>query len=61
MKAYASQQRVNLLPVKRIEILKVGLVMLQVLWREDLVKHITFEFTEFDEATCNDILGKLVN
>ena len=29
--------------------------------REDLVKHITSEFTEFDEATCNDILGKLVN
>ena len=29
--------------------------------REDLVKHITSEFTEFDEATCNDILDKLVN
>ena len=29
--------------------------------REDLVKHITSKFTEFDEATCNDILGKLVN
>ena len=29
--------------------------------REELVKHITFEFTEIDEATCNDILDKLAN
>ena len=28
---------------------------------EELVKHITSEFTEFDEATCNNITGKLVN
>ena len=29
--------------------------------REDLVKHITSEFIEFDEATYTDILDKLVN
>ena len=28
--------------------------------REELVKHITSEFTEFDEATNNNILNKLV-
>ena len=26
--------------------------------REELVKHVTSEFTEFDEASCNNILGQ---
>ena len=28
---------------------------------EELVKHTTSEFTELDEATCSNILDKLVN